>query len=130
MVQRHNKLSLDKKGRIILEKFSGIDDEKIPTNFHTLGYSIYILDASNQSVGIGTPSWEPRSHTEIYIRRSPCHAGSVLLVLNLKISLVSPQSHRVFNDEFTTVPYLKESQEPPNWPHLLQHATKKAADDQ
>ena len=129
MVHWHNKLSLDKNGRSPLERFSGIDDEIIPTDVHTWGYPVYILDTINQSVDIGTPKWEPRLHTGIYLGHSPCHAGSVTLVLNLKTGLVSSQSHLVFDDEFTTVPYLKGPQEPQNWPHLLQHATEKATDD-
>ena len=70
------------------------------------------------------------SHTRVYLRHSPCHAGSDALVLNLKTGLVSLKCHLVFDDELTTVPYLKESQEPLNRPHLLQGATERATDDQ
>ena len=106
VVERHNKLSLDEHGRSPLEIYSGILDEIVPTDFHTWGCPVYILDAANQTGGIGTPKWEPRSHSGIYLGHSPCHAGSVALVLNLKTGLVSPQFHLVFDDEFTTVPYL------------------------
>ena len=110
--------------------YSGILDEIVPTDFHTWGCPVYILDAANQTGGIGTPKWEPRSHSGIYLGHSPCHAGSVALVLNLKTGLVSPQFHLVFDDEFTTVPYLKGSTEPPNWLDLVKHATEKSTDDQ
>ena len=36
----------------------------------------------------------------------------------------------MFDVEFTTVPYVKGSQEPPNFSHLLQHTTEKATDNQ
>ena len=91
---------------------------------------VYILDAANQSGAIGTPKWEPRSHTGIYLGHSPCHAGSVSLVLNLKSGLVSPQFHVVYDDEFTTVPYLTSSEPPPNWVHLCRHAIEHSTEDQ
>ena len=56
---------------------------------------------------------------------SPCHAGSVFLVLNLKTRLVSPQFHVVYEDIFTTVSYLILDKEPPKWENLLEHSTEK-----
>ena len=130
IVERHNRLSLDQDGKSPLEKFSGIDDEITPTDFHTWGCPVYILEAANQSGGIGTPKWEPRSHTGIYLGHSPCHAGSVALVLNISSGLVSPQYHLVFDDKFTTVPYLESSKTPPNWQDLLANSTEQATDEQ
>ena len=115
IVERHNRLHLDVNGKSPLEKFSQTDEEIVVSDFHTWGCPVYILDAPNQSGAIGTPKWEPRSHTGIYLGRSPCHAGSVALVLNLDTGLVSPQFHLVFDDEFTTVPYLHSATTPPNW---------------
>ena len=60
----------------------------------------------------------------------PCHAGSMALVLNLKYDFIRPQFHLVFDDEFTTVPYLKGSIEPPNWPHLIKYVSENSTDDQ
>ena len=109
IVERHNRLSLDQHGRSPLEKFSVIEDEPLPTTFHTFGYPVFILEAANQSGSIGAPKWQPRSHTGIYLGHSPCHASSVALVLNLKTGLVSPQYHVVYDDEFTTVEYLSST---------------------
>ena len=36
----------------------------------------------------------------------------------------------MFDNEFTALPYLKGSQEPPNWPHFLQHANERATYNQ
>ena len=130
IVERHNRLSLDVEGRSPLEKFSGITDDSLPTAFHTFGCPVFILDAANQSNSIGTPKWEPRSHTGIYLGHSPCHAGSVALVLNLKTGLVSPQYHLIFDDEFSTVKYLTTSTPPPNWAHLIKHNREQATSEQ
>ena len=62
--------------------------------------------------------------------RSPCHAGSVSLVLNLKTGLISPQFHVIFDDEFTTVPYLHSDHSPPNWHSLVSTSTENATTDQ
>ena len=126
IVDRHNRLSLDENNKSPLEKFSGIEDDPIPTTFHTFGCPTFVLDAPNQSGGIGTPKWQPRSHTGIYLGHSPCHASSVALVLNLKTGLVSPQYHVVYDDEFTTVEYLSSTTPPPNWLHLVRVASEKA----
>ena len=130
IVERHNILALDVDGRSPLEKFTGIDDDKIPTQFHTWGCPVFILDAANQSGAIGTPKWKPRSHTGIYLGHSPCHAGSVSLVLNLQSGMVSPQFHVVYDDEFTTVPYLSSAEPPPNWVNLCEHAIEHSTNGQ
>ena len=115
VVERHKKLSLDKYGRSPLEKFSGIRDEIAPSNFHTWGCPLFILEAANQPGGIGTPKWQPRSYTGIHLGRSLCHEGSVALVLNVSSGLVSPQYHVIFNDKFTTIKCLQFSEELPKW---------------
>ena len=65
VVDSHNKLSLDENGLSPLEKLSGTQEESIPLDFHTWGCPVFILEAENQSGGIGTPKWDPRSHTGI-----------------------------------------------------------------
>ena len=130
IVERHNRLHLDVDGKSPLEKFSGIKDDIVLSDFHTWGCPVYILDAPNQSGSIGTPKWEPRSHTGIYLGRSPCHAGSVALVLNISTGLISPQFHVVFDDEFTTVPYLQSDEAPSNWEELVANNSEVATDDQ
>ena len=118
IIVRHNHLSLDTNGRSPLEKYSGIIDMIDPKDFHTWGCPVFILAEANQGA-IGTPKWEPRARAGIYLGHSPCHAGSVALVLNLRTGHISPQFHVVFDDEFSTVPYLSSADLPPNWLHLL-----------
>ena len=128
LVERHNRLSLDEHAKSPLEKWSGIEDNITPSDFHTWGCPVYILDAANQGA-IGTPKWEPRSHIGIYLGHSSCHAGTVALVLNLATGLVSPQYHVVFDDKFSTVPYLQSSTPPPNWISLLENNSEQVLEN-
>ena len=65
------------------------------------------------------PKWDPRSRRGIYVGHSPCHAGSVALVLNPKTLRVSPQFHVAFDDDFSTVLFLSSDDVPPNWADLV-----------
>ena len=105
--ERHNHLGLNHEGLSPVERMLGTKDEIVADDFHTWGCPILVLDAQLQTGnGIGPPKWEPRARAGIYLGHSPVHAGNVALVLNLQTGHVSPQYHIVFDDEFTTVPYL------------------------
>jgi hypothetical protein len=51
--------------------------------------------------------------------------GLVALVLNPRTGHVSPQYHMVFDDQFTTVPFMEENKVPPNWAQLVKNSTEK-----
>ena len=55
----------------------------------------------------------------IYVGRSPSHASTVGLILNPRTGHVSPQFHIVYNDNFTTVPYLRTGKVPPHLADLV-----------
>jgi hypothetical protein len=55
----------------------------------------------------------------IYVGRSPLHADNVSLTLNPKTGHISPQFHVVYDDDFTTVPYLHTASNPPHWAALV-----------
>ena len=74
------------------------------------------------------PKWGPRSRLGIYLGHSPCHAGSVALVLNPKTLNVSPQYYIVFDDHLTTIPFLSKGQVPPNWKELVDSCSEHATD--
>ena len=97
----------------------------IPTrlkNSHAFGCPVYVLDARLQDAGCPGPSkLEPRSRLGIYVGHSPCHAGSVALVLNPKTRRVSPKFHVIFDDNFETVPHLRSGTMPENWSQLVQN---------
>ena len=64
---------------------------------------MYVLDADLQTVGCIHNKWKERSKIGIYLGRSPQHAQSVALVLNMTTGLVSPQFHVVFDSSFQMV---------------------------
>ena len=43
---------------------------------------------------------------------------------------MSPQYHVVFDDTFSTVPYMDAGTVPPHWEDLLKHSSKKATDEE
>ena len=55
----------------------------------------------------------------IYVGRSPLHASNVGLILNPRTGHVSPQYHVVYDNDFTTVPYLHTAAVPPHWAELV-----------
>jgi len=77
-----------------------------------------VLDEKLQCMST-LPKWDPRSRLGVYLGHSPCHAGSVTLVLNPKTMYVSPQFHVVIDDKFSIVPYLSSTDIPPNWSELV-----------
>ena len=98
--------------------------------FHVFGSPTFVLEAKLQSGVAGVPKWDPRSRLGIYVGHSPSHAGSVALVLNPKTGHVSPQYHIIFDDNFTTVPYMNEHQVPPNWSNLVANSRELVTDEQ
>jgi hypothetical protein len=106
----------------------GVDLETIPIkNFHALFCPIYVLDHRLQLAGgPGPPKWEPRSRMGVYLGHSPFHAGSEALVFKPKTMRVFPQYHVIFDDDFTTVPYMEHGEVPPNWEELSCLSTESA----
>ncbi|KAL7547062.1 hypothetical protein ACHAWF_010384 [Thalassiosira exigua] len=110
--------------------FGATDRPRDPSLFHTFGSPCFVLDSCLQSSVGGVPKWEPRSRLGIYVGHSPAHAGSVALVLNPATGHVSPQFHVVFDDNFTTVPYMKNDSVPPNWAELVDTSCDDISDEQ
>ena len=96
--------------------------------FHTMFCPCYVLDSRLHNVGsIGLPKWEPQSNICVYLRHSLFHAESVALVYNPSTGHVSPQYHVVFDNDFTTVPYMEAGMIPPHWSDLLQSSSELAS---
>jgi hypothetical protein len=127
---RMNHLHIDLDGKTPEMKFSSAANVTTRLrDFHTFGSPCYVLDSRLQSAGgPGAPKWEPRSRLGIYVGHSPNHAGSVALVLNPKTGLISPQFHVVFDDDFSTVPYLRKGTVPDNWAELVTNSRQKCTD--
>jgi hypothetical protein len=59
------------------------------------------------------PKWEPWARMGLYVRRSPSHAANAALIFNPGTGHVSPQFHVIYDDDFTTVPYICTATIPP-----------------
>ena len=57
---------------------------------------------------------------------SQFHSGNVALTWNPTTGRVSPQYHVVFDDGFTTVPYMESGTLPPNWEDIVEHSYETA----
>eukprot|EP00957_Ditylum_brightwellii_P107398 8195119-Ditylum_brightwellii.AAC.1 len=102
-------------------------DEIAVKDYHSWGYRVFVLDSKLQSSqGIGTAKLDTRACAGVYLGHSLVHAGNITLVLNLQTRHMSPQYHWIFDDEFTTVPYLNLDNAPPNWASLVDHSSESA----
>jgi hypothetical protein len=70
------------------------------------------------------PKWEPLARMGLYVGRSPSHAANVALIFNPRTGHISPQFHVIFDDDFTTVPYLRTATIPPYWADLVRTSSK------
>ena len=91
-----------KDGRTPMEAFAKTSVVTNPKHWHHFGCPAYVLDGSLQGGAGIFHKWKERARVGIYIGRSPQHARSVALVLNLKTGHVSPQFHIKFDPSFHT----------------------------
>ena len=88
-------------------------------DFHTFGCPCYVLDHRLQSGQSMVPKWEPRARMGIYVGRLPAHASNIVLILNPRMGCVLQQFHAVYDDNITTLPYLRTATVPPHWAELV-----------
>jgi hypothetical protein len=130
--ERMHSLQIDTGGHTPESQFCGVNIENIPVKtFHTMFCPCYILDSRLHNAGsIGPPKWEPRSNICVYLGYSRFHVGCVALVYNP--STGRPQYHVVFDNDFTTVPFMEAGTIPLHWSDLvhssLELAGKQALD--
>ena len=89
-------------GKVANQMFSNSDTPTMLRHYHPFGCPAYVLNDS-LAAGKSIPKWHKRARLGVYLGRSPNHAQSVALVLNLATGLVSPQFHLKFDDLFETV---------------------------
>ena len=106
--EQFNLFKVHYDGIATMENFAGTTTEITLQHHHTWGCPVYILDEILQSNIAGISKWKHLSHAETYIGHSLFYARSVYLVIN-------SQLRAVFNDEFYTVPFIREGKMPPNW---------------
>jgi hypothetical protein len=127
--RRYNHLFLDENGLSPINRFTGTTVRTDIRQFHPFGCPVFVLSAGLQNGGPTTSKWDPRARAGIYLGHSPCHAGNVALVLNPRTLRVSPQFHIVFDDEFSTVPFMRNGEIPPHWSELVKRAAVLATDE-
>lgn len=108
-------------GRSPMAHFSKSDAIFSLSDEHTFGCPVYVLDSTLQN-SQKIPKWDPRVRIGINVGKSPFHAGSVNLIMNPRMGLISPQYHCVFDDSFTTLPAIRSGTCPPNWNDLARHS--------
>ena len=126
--RRYNHFHLDEEGLSPINRFTSTTVRSDIRTFHPFGCPVFVLAAGLQSAGSSIPKWDPRARVGIYLGHSPCHAGSVALVLNPTTLRVSPQYHIVFDDEFTTVPFMRNGEIPPHWTDLVKCSVELTTD--
>ena len=124
---RRNHWRLDSNGRSPIQKFSNVYSSPGIKNWHTFGCPVFVLEEKSANDII--PKWDSCSRVGIYLGHSPCHVGSVALVLNPKILHVSPQYHVVFDDHFIIVPYMKNGEIPPHWSDIVLNHSESVTDE-
>jgi hypothetical protein len=97
--------------------------------YHTFGLPCFVLDSGLQSGVGGAPKWEPRFGLGIYVGHSPSHARLVAIIFNPQTGHVSPQFHVVFDDHFTTVPFMEKNEVPPHWAQLIKKSHEKITEE-
>ena len=130
--EAHNKLAIDADGNTPESRLFGVKQpESLPVqSFHTLFCPVFVLDHRLHSAGGSVPKWDPRARCGVYLGHSPLHAGSVALVFNPSTGRVSPAYHVVFDDTFSTVPYMRAASLPPNWEDLVKNSSEIATTEE
>ena len=125
---RHNNLNFDQAGYTPLHKISGQHGNIDVETYHPWGCPVYVLQDKLQSGSGKPPKWDPRARLGVYLGYSPFHSRKVALVLNPFTGHVSPQYHVTFDDDFTTLPFVRQGVEPPHWSRLFNKSSYKATD--
>ena len=102
-------MNINIKGNIPEEIFTGVSSVLDTSCEHIFGCPVYTLESKLQSGLGGISKWEPRSRLGIYVDHSPAHAGNIGLVINPRTSLISPQYHIVFDNIFSTAPFIRSA---------------------
>ena len=89
-------------GKCPIEVFSSGHIKAEPRKSRPFGCPVYVLQNALQQ-GKSIRKWDKRSRLGLYLGRSPFHARSVALVLNIMTGRVSPQFHMQFDPRYQTI---------------------------
>ena len=93
--------------------------QNFPTDYHTWGFPVFVIEYPMQGDPVGLLKWEPRESTGVYLVHSIFHAGSVTIVLNTRTGNIFPQYYAVFCNTFSTVEHIRKGAVPVNCKNLV-----------
>ena len=114
-------MDMDEVGKTPEQKFAGVDFQNFPTDFHTWGCPVFVLESPLQGGPSGLPKWEPRASTGVYLKHEPFHTGSLYLGLSTRTGHVSPQYHVVFDEKISTVDHMRKGTVPVNFKNQVEY---------
>ena len=94
----------DARRRTPEQMYTNTEVQAKSTDFAHFGCPAYVLHDKLQQ-GQKFHKWKDRARVGVYIGRSPHHARSVGLILDLHTGHVSPQYHFRLDKKFETSPY-------------------------
>lgn len=94
-----------------LQKFAGVQQQVTNKDWHHFGCPAYVLKEELQGYTNIYHKWKDRARIGVYLGKSPQHATSVSLVLNIHTGLTSPQFHVKMDSTFETVKDMDEDME-------------------
>ena len=109
-------------GRLSLSHFAHLDAIFNINDKHTFSCPTYALNSILQS-RLLIPKWDLHIRVGIYAGKSPFYTKSILLIMNISTSLISPQFHCIYDDNFTMINAIRRGIEPPNWNKLACSST-------
>jgi hypothetical protein len=113
------------KGRCPIKVFSHGQIKAEPRKSQSFGCPVYVLQNALQQ-GKSIQQWDKRTRVRVYTGRSPFHARSIALVLNITTSRVSPQFHVQFDSRYQTIsPHLGGGQHISKWQSICGFTDKK-----
>ena len=101
--EMHNEAPTKGMKRCPIEVFTKTAVQPEPKHWRPFGCPVYVLDNALQNAGGIKHKWADRARVGVYLGRSPFHARSVALVLNIDTGRVSPQFHVKFDPCFQTM---------------------------
>ena len=88
---------MDEEGKTPENNVSSAELQNFPTDYHTWGCPVFVLESPLHRGPSGIPKCEPRASNIVYLGHSQFHAGSVALLINFITGDFYAQYHMVFD---------------------------------
>ena len=64
---RYNSPDMDEDGKMMQKNFAGVEFQIFPTDYHTWGCPVFVLEYPLYGGPAGIPKWEPRERIRFYL---------------------------------------------------------------